>query len=182
MTHIYESVPLFYLERVKTDTSHLVQRWIGASASQWKKTCPLSGCNQDHMTHLKKIATIFLEWIKLDSSDLVRRWIVASISERSDPLSLLGHIWDVTLVWRRGIFRKLSLCYSIVYYYNGAQRYEQFLQVSRLYRALILLDSAFYHLSSSVSLWCYIHSKFFWLQLSLMGLALDLVDSPFRDW
>jgi len=24
---------------------------------------------------------------------------------------------------------KLSLCYSSVYYYNGAQRYEQFLQV-----------------------------------------------------
>ena len=30
----------------------------------------------------------------------------------------------------RGIFKKkLSLCYSIVYCYNGAQRYEQFLQV-----------------------------------------------------
>ena len=25
--------------------------------------------------------------------------------------------------------KKLSLCYSIVYYYNGAQRHEQFLQV-----------------------------------------------------
>ena len=25
--------------------------------------------------------------------------------------------------------KKLSLCYSIVYYYNDAQRYEQFLQV-----------------------------------------------------
>jgi len=31
--------------------------------------------------------------------------------------------------------KKLCLCYSIVYYYNGAQRYEQFLQVGRLYRA-----------------------------------------------
>jgi len=31
---------------------------------------------------------------------------------------------------------------SIVYYYNGAQRYEQFLQVGRLYRALILLGLA----------------------------------------
>jgi len=37
---------------------------------------------------------------------------------------------------------KLSLCYSIVYYYNGAQRYEQFLQVGWLYRALILLGLA----------------------------------------
>ena len=31
---------------------------------------------------------------------------------------------------------------SIVYYYNGAQRYEQFLQVGRLYRAFIMLGSA----------------------------------------
>ena len=30
---------------------------------------------------------------------------------------------------------------SIVYYYNGAQRYEQFLQVGQLYRALTLLGS-----------------------------------------
>jgi len=47
------------------------------------------------------------------------------------------------MVWRKGnIEKKLSLCYSIVYYYNGAQRYEQFLQVGRLYRALILLGLA----------------------------------------
>ena len=39
-------------------------------------------------------------------------------------------------VWRKG---NMSLCYSIVYYYNGAQRYEQFLQVGRLCWALILL-------------------------------------------
>jgi len=31
---------------------------------------------------------------------------------------------------------------SIVYYYNGAQRYEQFLQVGQLYWALILLGLA----------------------------------------
>ena len=43
--------------------------------------------------------------------------------------------------WSGGsrILRKLSLCYSIVYCYNGAQRYEQFLQVGWLYRVLILL-------------------------------------------
>jgi len=33
---------------------------------------------------------------------------------------------------------KLSLSCSIVFYYNGAQRYEQFLQVSRLYRGFDL--------------------------------------------
>jgi len=40
--------------------------------------------------------------------------------------------------------KELSLCYSIVYYYNGAQRCEQFLQVGRLYRALILLGLALF--------------------------------------
>ena len=50
----------------------------------------------------------------------------------------------------RGILRKLILCYSSVYYYNGTQRYEQFLQVGRLYRALILLGLALYHPSDSV--------------------------------
>ena len=47
--------------------------------------------------------------------------------------------------------KKLSLCYSIVYYYNGAQRYEQFLQVVRLFQALILLGLALCLPSASVS-------------------------------
>ena len=51
----------------------------------------------------------------------------------------------------RGILIKLSLCYGIVYYYNGAQRYEQFLQVIRLYLALILLGLALCLPSTSVS-------------------------------
>ena len=37
------------------------------------------------------------------------------------------------LVWRKGnIEIKLSLCYSIVYHYDGAQKCEQFFQVGRL--------------------------------------------------
>ena len=72
-----------------------------------------------------------------------------------------------------------------MYYYNGAQRYEQFLQVGRLYRALILLGLA---VSSKrlclQSSGCYIDINFFLLtsfslplsELSLVGLALDLVD------
>ena len=74
----------------------------------------------------------------------------------------IGHIWDVMLVWRKGMLIKLSLCYSTVYYYNGAQRYEQFLQVGRLYRALISLSLAFCLPSASclLSSWCYIHSIF----------------------
>jgi len=47
--------------------------------------------------------------------------------------------------------KKLYLCFNIVYYYNGAQTYEQFMQVSRLYRALILLGLALCFPSASVS-------------------------------
>ena len=43
----------------------------------------------------------------------------------------------------RGILKKkLSLCYSNVYYCNGAQKYEQFLQVNWLYQTLILIGVA----------------------------------------
>ena len=81
------------------------------------------------------LVTVWLPFLTLNSS-----------------LPPLGHIWDVMLVWRkRNIKKKLSLCYSIMYYYNGAQRYEQFLQVGRLYRALILLGLALYHPSAYVS-------------------------------
>jgi len=38
--------------------------------------------------------------------------------------------------------KTVSVCYSIVYYYNGTQRYEQFLQVVRLYQALIFFGLA----------------------------------------
>ena len=66
-------------------------------------------------------------------------------------LAPLGHIWDVILAWRKGILTELSLCYSIVYYYNGAHWYEQVKQVGRLNRALILLGLALYLPSTSVS-------------------------------
>ena len=52
----------------------------------------------------------------------------------------------------RGILSKLSLCNSIVYCYNGAQRYKQFLQVGQLDWALTLLGSALYFPSTFVSL------------------------------
>jgi len=66
------------------------------------------------------------------------------------------------LVWRKGNIEKiLSLCYSIVYYYNGAQRYEQFLQVGQLYRALILLGLALCLPSASVSLVFILHGAIY---------------------
>ena len=82
-------------------------------------------------------------------------------------------------------WKKLSLCCSIVYYYNGAQRYEQFLQVGRLYWALILLGLTLCLPSASVSLvFMVLYIEFFLLtsfslpfsELSLVGLALDVVD------
>ena len=74
---------------------------------------------------------------------------------------------------------------SSLYYYDGAQRYEQFLQVGRLYRDLILLGLAVFQAPlCRQSSWCYIDINFFLLtsfslpfsELSVVGLALDLVD------
>jgi len=71
---------------------------------------------------------------------------------------------------------ELSLSYSIVYNYNGAQWYEQFLQVGRLNRALILLGLAFSLPSASV-VYLYLIVTFLTLpfsELSLVGLPFDL--------
>jgi len=68
---------------------------------------------------------------------------------------------------------------------TSAQRYEQFLQVGQLYRALILLGLALFQAPLCLhSSWCYIDIKFFLLtsfslpfsELSVVGLVLDLVD------
>jgi len=73
-----------------------------------------------------------------------------------------------------------------VYYHNGAQMYEQFLHVGRLYRALILLSLALCLPSASVSslfvvLYIYIRIIFLltsfslpFSEVSLVGLALDV--------
>ena len=73
-----------------------------------------------------------------------------------------------------------------MYYYNGAQRYEQFLQVGQSYQALILLglallssdclcvsglNGAIYVLTILLTSFCLPFSE-----LSLVRLALDLVD------
>ena len=72
-----------------------------------------------------------------------------------------------------------------MYYYNGAQRYEHFLQVGRLHGALILLGlalsseclcvfgvyDAIYITNFLLTFFCLPFSE-----LSLVGLALDVVD------
>ena len=74
----------------------------------------------------------------------------------------------------RGILIKFSLCYSIVCRHNGAQWYEQFIQVGRLDLALILPCLALYLLGASVSsvfmVLC-IYLIFFWLHSLLYGLV-----------
>ena len=70
------------------------------------------------------------------------------------------------------------------YCYNGAQRYKQFLQVGGLYQALILLGLALclpsFSVSSAIIFICIKKIAYILLftfsELSLVGLALDLVD------
>jgi len=98
----------------------------------------------------------------------------------SPPLPPLGHICDVMLVWRKENIEKiLSLCYSIVYYYNGAQRCEQFLQVSRLYRILILLSLALYLPSASVSL---VFMVLYIKKNLLTSFSLPFSELSLMDW
>ena len=65
-----------------------------------------------------------------------------------------------------------------MYYYNGAQRYEQFLQVGRLCRALIFLGSALCLPSTSMSLVFMVIKIFFCLHPSLYLL----VSWAWWDW
>ena len=91
------------------------------------------------------------------------------------PLPPHGRIWDVMLVWRKGNIKKTVSVTALCA--NGAQRYEQFLQVGRLYRVLILLALALYLPSASISsvfmVLYYIVTKF-WLHpfLTFSGLSL----------
>ena len=70
-----------------------------------------------------------------------------------DPPPCLYLVTSKMWCWSggRGILTELSLCYSIIYQYNGARWYEQFWQVSLLHRALVLIGLVFYLLSTSVS-------------------------------
>ena len=80
--------------------------------------------------------------------------------------------------------QKLSLCYTSVYCYNGAQRCDQFLQVGQLYRALILLGLALsceclcvFGLHGAIYYYFLLRSfSLPFSELSLVGLALDVVD------
>ena len=118
----------------------------------------------------------------------------------SARLSMRYHICDTTVLFHpylhlatsgmwcwsaeRGILRKLSPCYSFLYYYNDAQRYEQSFQVGRLYG---LWSWVVYSLSSDRLCIFNLHGAMYiviflvtsfslpFSELSMMGLAVDLV-------
>jgi len=98
------------------------------------------------------------------------------------PLVSFNGLAQIDLEEGEYLENKLFLCY----YYNGAQWYEQFLQVSQPYRALILLDVAVFQAPLCFrSSWIHLGSiKLFLMyqfflplgELSLVGLAIDVVD------
>jgi len=99
----------------------------------------------------------------------------------SCPFTSTAHIWDVILLWRkRNIEKKLSLCYSIVYHYNGAQWYEQFLQVGfdlAWFSSLSSERFCIFDLHGAIMVVFLVTSfSLPFSELSLVGLALDLVD------
>ena len=72
-------------------------------------------------------------------------------------LKYLNFSKPITSTWPHlkcdvGLERKENINRTAVYHYDGAQWYEQLLQISRLNWALILLGLAVYHLSASISL------------------------------
>ena len=100
---------------------------------------PVTQIEYDAECHLLVIATFcvyffyFYVWTEECCSYEIAVFFPDIVMFDSHPLTSNGQIWDVMLVWRKGnIEKKLSLCYSVVYYYNDAQRYKQFSQVGRL--------------------------------------------------
>jgi len=100
---------------------------------------------------------------------------------------LFKRMKSLLLVWRKGNIKKTVsvLQYCEPYYYNDAQRCEQFLQVGWLYRALILLGLALYLPSASVSSVFMVLYRYYFLltsfslpfsELSLARLDTDVVD------
>jgi len=91
-----------------------------------------------------------ISWLHNDLAIATRQWVIPVdhtcsaicklVYSYISTLPPLGHIWDVMLVWRN--INKLSVCYGTVYYHNGAQWCEQFLQVGWVDQAVTLLDLA----------------------------------------
>ena len=103
----------------------LIRRWHALSPSPmetlWRDSCSTSFS----LTQVSEM--------RFNCRDSVKSLLLTStwLRLRCDVGLEEGEYWN-----------KNCLCYSIMYYYNCAQRYEQFLQVSWLDRVLILLGLA----------------------------------------
>ena len=126
--------------RPATETSWVVS-YGGKTLPRWRTAAILKIVISPYLSYIIRFSWNFVRrrrfWTGWTSHD--RKWKscigqTPSSTERiscSDKHLLLwhcvslpprGHVWDVMLVWRKGnINRTLSLCYSIVYCYNGAQ-------------------------------------------------------------
>jgi len=132
------------LRRICTE---FAKKWCTDFANHARRICNFLAQNSDVPNFTYYVEVIMISHFALCFTFMLRcniyiyiyiprhRSKMVLFSAECNPLALLVHIWDVTLVWRKGNIEKNSLCYSIVYYYNVHK-------VGRLYRALIFLGSA----------------------------------------
>jgi len=101
--------------------------------------------------------------------------------------STWSHIWDVMLVWRKGNIEKNCLCITvlctIIMVHKGMNSSYGSVDCIGLWSCLVYLPIIRAPLYVQFS-WCYIYNEHFLVtffplpfsELSLVGLALDLVD------
>ena len=141
---------------------------------------------QDSETHSVSLAAFVLwnDWTATCKQSFSNMEIFGGVAADQHP-SYLHLATSEMWCWSGGlgILRKLTLWYSIVYCYNGAQRYEQFLQVGWLDRAWFSsLPSKHLCIFNHYDAIYIVKKNFFtsfslsFSKLSLVGLAFDLVD------
>jgi len=177
----------FHLQSKPSSLDHGSVVWCHEDFAE-AKTFRFRRCSgfRDTETHSVSLAAFMLwnDWTATCKQSFSNMEIFGGVAADQHP-SYLHLATSEMWCWSGGlgILRKLTLWYSIVYCYNGAQRYEQFLQVGWLDRAWFSsLPSKhlciFNHYDA-----IYIVKKIFFTsfslsfsKLSLVGLAFDLVD------
>ena len=136
-----------------------------------------------HLLFSPRAASLLLNWLIDDSIDLYvcTAFRGTGHGQYRAPLPQL-HTSEMWYCFGgKGILKKkLSLCYSIVYHYNGAQWYEQFLQVGfdlAWFSSLSSERFCIFDLHGAIMVVFLVTSfSLPFSELSLVGLALDLVD------
>ena len=144
--------------------------------------CPCSSFVQNVISSSLGGTEFYCPYIEINSCETINADVgteqtwhgrnLAAVAAQSPPLPPVGHIWDEMLVWRKGNINKNCLCVTVL-----CTRYEQFLQVGQLYRALILIGLALCLPSACVfGLNGVTSFSLPFSELTLVELALDLVD------